>query len=248
MTSELSPHVPADELADVALGEAPTPAMQAHLESCARCRLTVSELLEVIVTAQDGMPDGSLTVDPPARVWAAIDASIHEPTNVVPLTTPTRTTTGRPARRSRRRHTGPLLLAAAVVGILVGGGLVAATDAWRSEPTVVAAAPLAPVPGGPDGPQTGLAQIEKVSEGEVLSISTSDLADPTGYYEVWLLDPASGGMIAMGVVPPGSGTASLPVPPGVDLTTYAAVDISDEPMDGNPGHSAVSVLRGQLAT
>ena len=140
-----------------------------------------------------------------------------------------------------------MLAAAVVAGVVAGGALVAAADAWRSTPTVVAAASLEPVPGGPVNGQTGVAQVRQAADGEVLTVDTTNLSAPTGYYEVWLLDPASGGMIAMGVVPGGTGTATLPVPPGLDLTQYVAVDISDEPMDGDPGHSAVSVLRGQLS-
>lgn len=261
MTSDASPHRSDDHLSDdllagVALGDALPAGQQFHLTSCARCRLVVSDLLAVMTLMQDDHADEFEQSPPPDHVWrdiaAARDATsvtVEDLATVVPITAARHTRDAAATSRRRRPGGGPLMLAAAAVaGVLVGGGLVAAADAWQSEATIVASAPLAPVPGGPATGQSGVAQIEQVADGEVLAISTSALTDPTGYYEVWLLDPTSGGMIAMGVVPGGSGTVTLPVPPGVDLSQYAAVDISDEPMDGDPGHSSVSVLRGQLAT
>ena len=41
-------------------------------------------------------------------------------------------------------------------------------------------------------------------------------------------------------------TASLPLPPTLDLRTYHIVDISAEPYDGDQTHSTESVLRGTL--
>ena len=246
MTSSASPHVSEESLAGVALGDTLPPDQQRHLDVCPNCRLAVSEMLEVITVAYDTSPELAEVEDPPEHVWATVAASASDP-NVFPLTSgPKAGRSKGTAQRSRVR--GPMMLAAAVVaGVVAGGGLVVAADAWRSTPTVVAAAALEPVPGGPASGQSGVAQVQQAANGEVLTISTADLSAPTGYYEVWLLDPSSGGMIAMGVVPGDTGTATLPVPPGVDLTQYAAVDISDEPMDGNPGHSAVSVLRGHLS-
>lgn len=249
MTSDADLHVPAEDLAGAALGDPLTSHQQLHLDTCPTCRLELSRLLEVVTVSRDGRGRGDvdmISAPPPPAVWSAIRAAVTD-TTVTPLRTPD-TPADRGTGRTLSRRTLPLLLVAAtVIGVLVGGGLVAAVGAWRAEPTVVAETSLAPVPGGPDGPQTGVARIEQAADGDVLSISTSDLAEPAGYYEVWLLNPATGGMIAMGVVPSGSGTATLPVPIGVDLTQYVAVDISDEPMDGDPGHSSVSVLRGELA-
>ena len=61
---------------------------------------------------------------------------------------------------------------------------------------------------------------------------------------MWLLEPGSQRMVALGVVDGGS--AVLPVPAGVDLAAYSVVDVSVEPDDGDPAHSAVSVARGDL--
>ncbi len=37
------------------------------------------------------------------------------------------------------------------------------------------------------------------------------------------------------------------LPADVDLAEFPVVDVSAEPYDGNPGHSAVSVTRGTLS-
>ena len=42
-------------------------------------------------------------------------------------------------------------------------------------------------------------------------------------------------------------SGSFRVPEDVDLAEFPVVDVSAEPYDGNPGHSAVSISRGTLA-
>jgi hypothetical protein len=64
---------------------------------------------------------------------------------------------------------------------------------------------------------------------------------------VWLLDEQNLGLIALGTLAPGETEATFPVPDGVDLQQFNAVDVSDEPLDGDPGHSGATVMRGTLA-
>ena len=52
-------------------------------------------------------------------------------------------------------------------------------------------------------------------------------------------------MIAIGTLGVGD-TGVFPLPPGVSLTDYPIVDISDEAYDGDPTHSTDSVVRGTL--
>jgi hypothetical protein len=40
--------------------------------------------------------------------------------------------------------------------------------------------------------------------------------------------------------------ARFPLPPGLDPAGWRGIDISAEAFDGDPGHSATSVLRGEL--
>ena len=51
-------------------------------------------------------------------------------------------------------------------------------------------------------------------------------------------------MVQVGVVR--GGTTTLALPEGLDLAEYPIVDVSLEPLDGDPTHSGVSVARGEL--
>jgi hypothetical protein len=53
------------------------------------------------------------------------------------------------------------------------------------------------------------------------------------------------GLVPLGVVHQGSNL--VPLPAGIDLTVYPVVDVSIEPLDGDPAHSGVSVARGSLS-
>lgn len=231
-------HPSDDDLALLAVGETPAAATAAHLQRCHTCAAELAALRTVVTIARSGRDDIST---PPPRVWHTIEAAISGQSNVTPLPRST-------SRRRRSPQAWTRLLVAASVGAVLGGGAVAAVNALSHTPTVVASTTLEPLPDSPVAAPPGTAKVQSTASGDVLAVATPQLPSPSGYYEVWLLDPTSGGMIAMGVVPAGSEAVDLPVPPGVDLTTYNAVDISDEPMDGNPGHSSVSVLRGTLQT
>jgi hypothetical protein len=71
------------------------------------------------------------------------------------------------------------------------------------------------------------------------------------FYEVWLIDPDSlndpGGprMAAVGTMGTRPG-ADFALPPSLDITRYTLVDVSQEPLDGDPTHSGKSLLRGSI--
>ncbi|GAA4226109.1 hypothetical protein GCM10023075_25660 [Streptosporangium album] len=81
--------------------------------------------------------------------------------------------------------------------------------------------------------------------GNRLQVRLTGLPAPGGLYEVWLLDRAAKRMISLGTVGP-SGQASYPLPVGITTSDYPVVDVSREPLDGNPGHFSDSFLRGTL--
>ena len=64
-----------------------------------------------------------------------------------------------------------------------------------------------------------------------------------GFYEVWLADKATKKMLSVGVLD-ATDHGTFDIPDGLDLTEYRVVDVSLESFDGNPLHSAVSVVRG----
>ena len=180
-----------------------------------------------------GGPDSLQT--PPPRVWDAIsDQLASEP---VPL---------QPRQRPQRRWAG--LVAAAAAGILIGGGAVAVITGQDTPETVVASAQLTPMPDGPDRGGSAEATLNRTDSGYTVTVKASGVAGPEGFYEVWLLDPENSGLIALGSIAAGEQQATFPVPDGVDLDAFNAVDVSDEPLDGDPTHSTVTVLRGTLET
>lgn len=161
--------------------------------------------------------------------------------------------TGPGRSRRRRRGTGVLTLAltavvAAVLGSAVTAGVLSAVRADPGPTATTAAAALAPVDGAPTGTGTGVAAVV-VDHGEpALQVDLSDLPASPGFHGVWLIDVETGQMVPLGVLPGQAGPAQgvFAVPPGLDLAAYDLVDVSDEPLDGDPAHSGVSLVRGTL--
>jgi anti-sigma-K factor RskA len=144
--------------------------------------------------------------------------------------------------RSRRRPV--LLIAAAVVaGAVVGAGAVAVLQD-RDDGEAVTAVALDPLA---DNDASGQAEVVLRDDGSrVVEVDLDAPALDDGYYEIWLIDRDVVGMVPLGVVTPGSQTFELPA--DLDLGQYPLVDVSVEPLDGDPTHSGVSVARGELDT
>jgi hypothetical protein len=261
------PHCTPDQLALAALREPLPAADAAHLDSCARCRAEVASLQRgVDALAVPALAAPSTPVPPPPAVWAAIAAATGVGTaprpDVVagapatpsaapappapspdsapaPDPTPATVTPLRP-RRSR------LLLAAAaalVVGVGIGAGAVA-LGSRDDDGAAVAATALDPLEGSG---ASGQARVVERDDGTlVLEVDLTAAALRDGFYEVWLIDESVEDMVSVGVVQ-GGRRVTLPLPSGIDLGQYPVVDVSVEPLDGDPGHSGVSVARGRLA-
>ncbi len=65
----------------------------------------------------------------------------------------------------------------------------------------------------------------------------------TGYLELWLIDPTVTRLVSLG---PLRTDGIYDIPAGVDPAAFPIVDVSVEPVDGDPTHSGDSVLRGEL--
>lgn len=229
-------HCDVDELALMSLGENINDDCAAHVTTCEQCAAQLADFKElVLVGRSSGGPDN--LVAPPDRVWDRISAQLA--TEPVPLVRP-------PAQQRRGLPRWAGLVAASAAGILVGGAVVAVTTGQDTPTSVVASAQLAPMPDGPDRGGIADATLNRTDAGYTVTVSASGLAGPEGFYEVWLLDPKDSGLIALGSLGPGEQKATFPVPDGIDLEVFSAVDISDEPLDGDPTHSTVTVLRGTL--
>ena len=126
--------------------------------------------------------------------------------------------------------------------------MVAVVNRSATDP-VEAVAPLTPVPTGPlagqEGQQLGQADLVASPTGPQVRVDAADLPGVnTTAYEVWLFG-GEGKMVSLGTLRDGSG--SFTVPPGINPQEYRVVDISDEPPDGNPAHSGVSLVRGEFS-
>jgi hypothetical protein len=224
------PHCAPEQLALAALAE-PLPADDAaHLASCSSCQADVASLRRPVdVLAVPSLRSTGAEVPPPPRVWEAIAAAtgVAPTADVVEL---------RP-RANRGRW---LTLAAAVlVGGVVGGAVVALSP--HDDGTVVAETALDPLAADD---ASGRAEVRDSDGARSLQVDLQapDLTD--GYYEVWVMQPDAVRMVPVGVVH--RGDTVLPLPDGIDLSAYPVVDVSVEPMDGDPTHSGVSVARGSL--
>lgn len=210
----------------IALGEQPSAEDALHLVACDSCRRDWESMRATVDVARDLEADEPLR--PPDQVWAAIAEEVSAAAvTVVPI-------------RSRRR-VAPWIALAASVGVVIGG-IVGASLMRSAPPEIVASVPLEPLA---DYSTTGTATVEVVEGTEVIAVDVTGLPATDGYFEVWLLAPDASSMIALGTLGP-SESAVLPLPAGVSLADYPIVDISAEPYDGDPAHSADSIVRGTL--
>ena len=232
-------HCSPEQLALAALREPLPAADSAHLASCAACRAEVASLQRgVDALAVPALAAPTTSVTPPPRVWDAIAAA----TGVT--TTPGVPATPEPALapvvplRPRRTRWLAAAAAAAVVAGLTGAVALARDDGGA----VVAQTTLDPLDADESSGRAEVRERDGVRSLEV------DLDAPSlgeGYYEVWLLRPDVTGLVPLGVVH--QGTNVVPLPDGLDLGSYPVVDVSIEPLDGDPAHSGVSVARGSLS-
>lgn len=195
--------------------------------------------------------------EPPPAVWAGIaartgTAAADEPPSPPPLRP---VEGGGPAAPPAPRHlsTGPVrgrawglaAAAAALVLVVVVGAVALARDGDDDGGSVVASAELEPLPDEPTGAASPTRADLVDHDGRLqLDLSTGDLPDADGFYEVWLIDTNVDGMVSLG---PARADGTYSVPSGVDPAQFPIVDVSIEPPDGDPTHSGVSVLRGTLA-
>ncbi len=199
---------------------------------------------------------------PPAAVWEAIAAAVEEegtehdaarpsgagdgdgraPLELAPRPAPF---SSPPTQPSPRRSTSPirvaLLAAAAVLVVLMAGAVVVRTR----QPAVTEVAVLNDE--GLPNRSNVRGRAELVDEGgrQVLDVEVPDLpAAAAGQaFEVWLLAGDGGGLQSLGLI---EHTGRFTVPAGVDLSRFNIVDVSREPINGDPTHSGDSIVRGRL--
>ena len=202
-------------------------AMAERLRSCDACRRELADLL----VAHAALASASRTLAEPAEP-AEVLAPLPTPDDVLPPPRPTPT----------RSHSWTIRWAVAAAAIVVAVvGVSTGLARSHQHPTVVAQAALRPL----DGPANATGTLTALATGtdRELTVHTSALHAPgaQSFYEVWLLDPSTLKMLAVGVLP-ASGTGSYNMDASL-MKGYSAVDISLQANNGNPAHSTTSVLR-----
>jgi hypothetical protein len=155
----------------------------------------------------------------------------------------------RPAPRRGASPTAVFLAAAAALAIGLASGVMAerllGEGSETGSPSADRVLQRATLDGlGPSPSAGGSAEVVQTPNGRQLDVQVGRLGSAQGYYEVWLSDPTLKEMVPVGILRGDSGRFELP--DGVDLVKYRLVDISEEPLDGAPAHSGVSVLRGTI--
>ena len=74
-------------------------------------------------------------------------------------------------------------------------------------------------------------------------LETNDVDADDGFLEVWLIDSSVERLVSLG---PLRSDGRYELPAGLDPGSFPVVDVSAEPVDGNPTHSGDSRLRGTL--
>lgn len=259
-------HLDDEKIALIAMGEpAGSDADMQHLVECEACAAEVADMSRVALVARSSVVEGDLEA-PPADVWSRIhgelrltDAVAADPASMEPESEPEPEPVSEPdavgaeplrhrtrARtRSRRRSSASVWILAASMALVVaiGAGVWIARSLTPSS-AVIASAELAAFPDHPDA--VGQAEIDDDGDGRrtlTVTLEGDELADGD-YREVWLIREDGQALISLGVLDDASGT--FRVPDGVDLDEYRLVDISFEPVDGDPAHSGDSIVRGEL--
>lgn len=235
-----------------------------HLAHCDTCAGEVRELNSVVLAAR-GDATGAPLESPDPQVWAGIHHELGLQSSLLPDPLGKTMLTAAPApgqpatdsaehsatvvalkpRAKRHTFTSRFLVAAVAAGVLTGAAAVWAAQQFGADsaPAVVAQSELDPLEGFT---AQGNATVYADDDGaRTLEITVTE-DQVAGYQEVWLIAPDLQEMYSLGVA--GAGTSSFTIPDSVDLAAFPIVDVSDEPLDGDPVHSGVSVLRGTLAS
>ncbi len=247
-------HTDPDALALVALGEPLTdPGVVEHLSNCADCRREIETLRSTVSVARSSIGETELHT-PPAHVWQAVRAELGLSADLEPVPSTTdhvehasapvvSLATARERRSGIRRLIVPIAASAAAAALVAGGVLWWGAAAPRDAGQFVAAAQLDALPAWPAA--TGQATIAERADGERVVTVSLDAAVGEGLVrEVWLLTEDVEGLISLGLLTGSSG--QFIVPASVDLAEFSVVDISAEPLDGDPTHSGDSIVRGAL--
>lgn len=249
-------HLDPERLALIAMEKSTTDAERDHLESCDACSLELAELEHTVLIGRSTLNLGVLE-SPPDRVWDAILDEVraqsddggdeHPPAGAGPApetaASPSAASESEPPAPGRRRRRLSRLLLTLAASI---AAVVAVVGTWNlvrpPESIEIASASLAAFPDHPGA--AGAAQVNELPDGERTVTVSLDAAAGEGFREVWLITADASALVSLGELEGSEGT--FVVPDDIDLRDYVLVDVSQEPLDGDPAHSGDSIVRGEL--
>lgn len=177
---------------------------------------------------------------PPAALFDRIAAEAFAEPAAAPAAAP-ETAVADVVPLPRRRW--PMLAAVAAVVVLAAGfgaSLLLGGDSDSTDREQVVALDALP---GFEGVEAVATVVEADGERRVeLALAEVELP-PDSHLELWLLDPDVSQTISLGVL---DDSGTFTVPAGVDLAATPILDVSVELDDGDPTHSGVSVVRGEI--
>ncbi len=253
-------HLDPDRIALIALGEPMSLDESRHVEQCDDCTIDLFELRRTVIVGRSTVDMGDLE-SPPERVWDRIAAEVADLPDSVP--TPDEridADSAAPAAASRDESapaptqaagagSRPRALTRAMVGLAASAALVLAiVGVWSlvrpAQVVEVAAATLAAFPDHPDA--AGSAVVVEEADGErVVRVELdTEESEGDGYREVWLITADASALVSLGILDGSEG--EFAIPDDIDIHQYVLVDVSQEPLDGDPAHSGDSIVRGEL--
>ena len=249
-SDDLDPHDPRvesvllDNLALSALGLPVDPGFDGHAEHCRRCQAELAQFRQTVALAREAGHPRDQAAHPSEAVWDGIAAELGLTASRAPVPAPTPPVAIGVARRGWRA--GLTAACAAVLLVVAGTAGYLLGDRRSGESARASAiAHLVAMPGGP-AHVTGTAYVRAAGGTTELTVTTDGLPLREGYYEVWMFDPATNEMVAIGTLAQ-NGAGDFPMPPGLNPNAYHVVDVSAQKYDGNPAHQ-LSVLRGPLTS
>ncbi len=174
-------------------------------------------------------------LQPPPQIWTAIEKAIE----LDAVASVQRRAAPRRFVRRGRRLTATATAAAVALAAAVVVAVMVVDGSDNDDDLVVATARLEALT-GVGGASASLTDEDGVAH---LHLVTEGLPEPTGFYEVWLLGPDAQSLVSLG---PLREDGDYEIPRGIDPVAYPIIDVSREPLDGDPSHSADSLLRGEI--
>jgi hypothetical protein len=252
-------HLDADTAALAALGEPFSDLSQGeHVAGCARCQREIDERRSTVSVARSTVGEHELRAAP-AHVWQSIRAELGLSSDLVPpavtgvtaehegrataTAAPVSLDAVRARRAGIRRFIAPVFASAAAAALIAGAIVSWGVGVPRDQGVTIAAAQLDALPAWAGA--AGEATITERADGErVIRVALDASVDDSLVREVWLLTEDVDGLISLGLLD--GPTGEFVIPASVDLERYSVVDISAEPLDGDPTHSGDSIVRGAL--